>query len=181
MKRILALLAAALVGFGPAVAEPASGLQPCAALWDLFSAFGSQRQAWVVGTDIDFADITDFYYTYDASTNPPFFQRYRLYVEDGRTLFYHETRENGGWPQTEEDITVSGTVELSEAQVEAFRACLEGGTVRPREESLDTGDAGPWLFLYWTGDRGENQAFTFPSWEAQTRFEALCADLRGEK
>ena len=53
-----------------------------------------------VGSDVPFERITDFYYTYDASTNPPFFQRYRLYVEDGAYFFYHETeREAAGHRQ----------------------------------------------------------------------------------
>ena len=33
-----------------------------------------------------------------------------FYVEEGKHFFYHETREGGGWPQTEEDITASGTI-----------------------------------------------------------------------
>ena len=69
----------------------------------------------IVGADIADEDIADFYYTYSTSTDPPFYQRYRFYVEDGKKLFYHETREGGGWPQTEENITLSGTVELTEA------------------------------------------------------------------
>ena len=28
-----------------------------------------------VGIDVPYEDITDFYYTYDASTNPPHYQR----------------------------------------------------------------------------------------------------------
>ena len=76
-----------------------------------------------VGSDIPFEDITDFYYTYDASTAPPHYQRYRLYVEDGKHYFYHETREGGGWPQTEEEITCSGTVELTEEQCRCTVKC----------------------------------------------------------
>ena len=36
-----------------------------------------------VGRDIKIDDITEFYYTYSSSTNPPDYQRYRFYVEDG--------------------------------------------------------------------------------------------------
>ena len=50
-----------------------------------------------VGIDIAFEDITDFFYTYDASTAPPHYQRYRFFAEDGKHYFYHETREGGGW------------------------------------------------------------------------------------
>ena len=69
-----------------------------------------------VGIDIAFEDITDFYYTYDASTASPHYQRYRLYSKDGKHYFEHETREGGGWPQTETDITCSGTIGLTEPQ-----------------------------------------------------------------
>ena len=37
-----------------------------------------------VGIDVPFEDISDFYYTYDASTAPPHYQRYRFYTEDGK-------------------------------------------------------------------------------------------------
>ena len=74
-----------------------------------------------VGIDIAFEDITDFFYTYDASTAPPHYQRYRFFAEDGKHYFYHETRE-GGWPQTEADITCSGAVELTEEQSSTLSA-----------------------------------------------------------
>jgi hypothetical protein len=52
-----------------------------------------------------------------------------------------------------------------------------GGTVVARQEHLDSGDEGPWLYLYWTGDRGDIQAFSFVSRAAQADFEALCESL----
>ncbi len=133
----------------------------------------------IVGTDVRFEDITDFYYTYDASFYPPQYQRYRFYVEEGKPMFYHETREGGGWPQTEEDITASGQLQLSEEEWNTFCRCIEGGTVHRREESLEDGDAGPWLYLYWSDDQGEYQEFNFASWEKMGDFEALCEALRG--
>ena len=140
-----------------------------------------QREDFVVGTDISPSDITDFYYTYDASTAPPHYQRYRFYVEDGRRLFYHETREGGGWPQTEEDITASGTLELTEEQWSIFCRLLDGGTADPREESLDSGDAGPWLYIYWGGGEAEGLEFRFASLEKGAAFETFCAELSGEQ
>ena len=98
-------------------------------------------------------------------------------MEDGTPFFFHETREGDGWPLTEEDVTVSGTAELTEAQWAQFCDCLNGGTVRDREEHLETGDAGPWLYLYWNGDAGECQEFSFASWEKREAFEALCEAL----
>ena len=110
-------------------------------------ASASSPEELVVGESIPFAELTDFYYTYDASTNPPHYQRYRFYIQDEKHCFYHETREGGGWPQTEEDITRSGTVELTDAQWMTFCDLLRDGTASRLEEHLDTGDAGPWLYF----------------------------------
>ena len=145
---------------------------------DFFAADPPEKNKWVVGEGIAFDDITEFYYTYDSSSYPPYYQRFRLYREDDRVLLYHETRKGGGWPLTEADITASGTLELTEAQREHIRACLAGGTVRAREDDPVDGDAGPWLYLYWTGDQGLYQEYTFPSWGARTDFEDFCAELR---
>ncbi len=68
----------------------------------LVLAFAAGVRAEIpVGTDIEAEDITDFYYTVSTSTATPFFLRYRFCAEDGKKTFYHETREGGGWPQTE--------------------------------------------------------------------------------
>ena len=134
--------------------------------------------AKTVGVDIAFEDITDFYYTYDASTAPPRFLRYRFYAEDGTHRFYHETREGGGWPQTEANITSSGTIELTDEQWAAFCDLLRGGTAREREEVLVDGDAGPWLFLYWKGGEKEGREFAFEQPGTLLAFEAYCAELK---
>ena len=124
-----------------------------------------------------FNGFTDFYYTYDASTNPPHYQRYRFYVEDGKYFFYHETREGGGWPQTEEDITVSGTVELTEEDRNTFFSCLEGGTIKDPNDDLSDGDTGPCTYIY----RGNGQEeYEFPSYAARVAFEEYCEGLAGE-
>ena len=133
----------------------------------------------IVGNDIAFEELTDFYYTYDASTAPPHYQRYRFYTESGKCFFYHETREGGGWPQTEEDITRSGTVELTDAQWTAFCELLRGGTASRREEHLDDGDAGPWLFIYWQGGEEDGREVSFEMPGTVLSFEAFCAGLTG--
>ena len=130
--------------------------------------------------DIDpmFEGFTDFYYTYDTSTQPPHYQRYRFYVEDGEYFFYHETREGGDWPQTEEDITASGTVKMSEEGWKTFISCLEGGTIKEPEISDEDGDAGPWTYIY----RGNGQEeYEFPSYAARLAFEEYCEGLCGMK
>ena len=131
----------------------------------------------VVGTDIAADEIQEFYYTYASSTNPPEYQRYYFSTEDGTWLFSHETREGYHFPLTEADITISGQVELSEDEREAFWDCVRKGKVKQREEHDDTGDAGPWLYLYWNGDQDEYQEFSFASWKAKTSFEELCVFL----
>ena len=79
---------------------------------------------------------------------------------------------------TVSDVTVSGTRELTEEEWASFFACLSGGTVRARSESADAGGSGPWLYLYWKGDRGKYQEFSFASWGAQRSFEELCRTMR---
>ena len=142
---------------------------------------GCLARQMTVGTDVALSDVTDFYYTYSTSTDPPHYQRYRFYVDGQKYIFYHETREGGGWPQTEKDITDSGSRQLSEAEWAEFFACLKGGTVENRKEHLESGNAGPWLFLYWKGDRSKCQEFTFASPAARFAFEELCVRLKKER
>ena len=121
-----------------------------------------------------FEGFTDFYYTYDASTNPPFYQRYRFYEEDDEFFFYHETREGGGWPQTEDDITASGTIKLTEDDRRTFFSYLEGGTIKMPEINDESGDSGPWTYIY----RGNGQEeYSFPSYAARLDFEKYCKEL----
>ena len=148
-------------------------MSPCAA-----AETAAVSAEWIVGTDVAFDDITDFYYTYASSTFPPDYQRYRVYVEDGARFFYHETRAGERFPLEEADVTASGTVALTDGDWARFCALLAGGAVRPREENLDCGDAGPWLYLYWNGDGGTVQQFSFASWDALAEFEAFCESLR---
>ena len=131
-----------------------------------------------VGIDIALEDITDFYYTYDTSTAPPHYQRYRFYAEDGKHDFYHETREGGGWPQTEADITCSGTIELTEEQWSAFCDWLNGGTASRCKEHLESGGAGPWLYIYWRGGETEGREFAFEQPGTVLAFEEFCAGLK---
>ncbi len=174
MKRLLSMLLILLLCFSSCASAEGLLNQITEALRALLSG----KSEYVVGEDIALADITDFYYTYDSSTNPPDYQRYRFYAEDGAFFFYHEKREGDHWPLTEEDVTVSGTLALSDAQAEEFFDLLSGGTVKSREENLNDGDAGPWLYLYWTGDPGDYQEFSFRSWDTEWAFEDFCQWLK---
>jgi hypothetical protein len=131
----------------------------------------------IVGKDIKKEAVYDFYYTYDASTFPPDYQRYRFYAEKGKHYFYHEKREGDHWPLTEEDATVTGNVKLSDKQWDAFWDCINCGSVIKRQEHLEDGNAGPWLFLYWDGDKGKVQEFSFADPGARARFETLSKKL----
>ena len=133
----------------------------------------------IVGTDIDFEDITDFYYTKENINYNAYYQRYRFYVEDGKHLFFHDTRERKDdyGPCTEEDTIQIGTIELSDDQWSEFTALVNGGTVIAREESTDTGSRGPWLYLYWTNDKSKYQQFSFESYETEAKFEEFCLML----
>ena len=142
---------------------------------DIPGLFGKKERT--AGRDFPLSDITEFYYTLSSSTDPPHYQRYRFYTEDGKHMFYHETREGGGWPQTEKDITASGTVTLTDDQWQQFLHLVEEGTVKAREESLDDGDEGPWLYLYWKNDRSKYQEYSFPSYGARLDFEEFCEAL----
>lgn len=142
---------------------------------NLISLFGNKK---IVGKNIAISDITEFYYTYATSTNPPDYQRYHFYIKNGEYFFYHEKREGNHWPLRESDKTVFGTVKLSEAEWTTFFDYLKGGKVKNREESLDSGDSGPWLYLYWKGDKSKCQEFSFESFEKKTAFEEFCFKLK---
>ena len=135
-----------------------------------------------VGEGIQIDDITEFYYTYENINYNAFYQRYRFYTEDGKHMFFHETRErkNDYGPATEEDTTLTGTVELTDEQWTAFFNAISGGNVSARKESAESGGRGPWLYLYWTGDRSKNQVYEFPSLEAQKVFVDFCLALAAD-
>ena len=134
-----------------------------------------------VGTDIPAAEITEFYCTTATSTNPAYWRQYRFYMEGEQWWFFHETRHGNHWPLTEADTVIScGAKELSQQEYEQFTACISGGRVTKREESTDSGSKGPWLYLYWKGDKGKYQQFSFAEYSAQTAFEDLCEKLKAE-
>ena len=123
----------------------------------------------------DLENITDFYYTLDSSTAIPYYQRYHFYRQDDACFFYHETREGGSWPQTEENITARGTVQLTEEDWQTFCGLLDGGTICMPEADPVDGDAGPWTYIY----RGHGQEeYIFPDYGARLVFEEYCEGLK---
>ena len=137
----------------------------------------------IVGKDIQIEDITDFYYTEENINYDAYYQRYRFYVEDGKHMFFHETRErkNDYGPCTEDDTTLIGTMELTDDQWSQFADFVSGGTVKAREDSTDAGGSGPWLYLYWKNDKGKYQQFSFDSYDTEARFEEFCLSLVPDK
>lgn len=129
---------------------------------------------------IPVGDVTDFYYTYENINYNAFYQRYRFYVEDGKYMFHHETRERPGdygWT-TEEDITAEGTYELSEADWMRVMALLQNGKVSERnDDDVVDGDDGPWTFIYWKGDKDTIQVFNFASYGDRSAFVKFCEEL----
>lgn len=130
-----------------------------------------------VGKKISVEDITEFYYTEASSTNPPYYQRYRFYVDNGKYVFYREKREGNSFPLTEKDISSTDTKELSEQEWSAFCNCIIGGKVSKRTENTESGNSGPWTYLYWKGDRSKYQEYEFESPEKAAEFEEMCKEL----
>ena len=135
------------------------------------------RRTFIVGKSIKESDIKEFWYTVDASTDPPRFERFRFYEEDGKHWFYCEQRSGDHWPLTEADVSLSGSVELTAEQWLELFALLSGGRVVKRTENLESGSSGPWLFLYWSRDRGKYQEFSFASAADRKAFENFASDL----
>lgn len=140
------------------------------------SLFSSEK---TVGKDIPVGDVTDFYYTEESINYDAYYQRYHFYVEDGKYMFFHETRERKDdyGPCTEEDVTLIGTVELTDDQWSRFIDLVSGGTVKARKDSAESGGTGPWLYLYWTNDGGKYRQFSFDGHDAQAKFEEFCVSL----
>lgn len=146
----------------------------------LLSVMVLLNRTYVVGKSIQPQSVTQFYHTVSTTTNPAQYQRYHFYEENGAHFFFHETRMGNHWPLTEEDAAVKGIVQLTDAQWAQLLELLDGGSVCRRGETAVSGGSGPWMYLYWTGDRGKVQEFAFASQEKEAAFEEFCLKLKGE-
>lgn len=137
------------------------------------------KSEYIVGKDIKINDLTEFYYTYSNINFNAFYQRYHFFVEDGKHMFFHETREreNDYGPATEKDTTLTGAFELTDEEWTAFFDLLKDGTVIKRTEHTGSGDSGPWMYLYWKNDKSKIQEFDFASYETQQSFKSYCEEL----
>ena len=158
--------------------RPRRGRALAALLLARFTLSGC-RGMKTVGKEIPAAHITSLVCTWENINYNAHFQRYRFDVEDGAVVFSHETRSRPGryGPTTEADITAAGSFELTPAERETLLSLLSGGTVTAREEAVTAGDDGPWIYLYWRGDRDRDQAFSFPDPARQQAFVEFCAGL----
>ena len=132
------------------------------------------------GTKISLTDVVDFYYTYEWIGYNAEYLRYRFYMEDGKHWFYHEARkvENDYGPAGKDDITSTGTVELSQEDWDKFLGLIKDGKISKPEESTSTGDSGPWLYIYYIkGKDTVRMAYAFDPHAAISDFEEYCAEL----
>ncbi|HAE16677.1 MAG TPA: hypothetical protein DCG51_09030 [Erysipelotrichaceae bacterium] len=137
------------------------------------------KSRYIVGKDIRIDDLTEFYYTRSNINFNASYQRYHFFAEEGKHMFFHETRkrENQYGPTTEKDTVLTGTFELTDEEWTAFFDLLKDGTVIKRTEHTDAGGSGPWMYLYWKNDRSKIQEYEFASYEMQLSFESFCEDL----
>ena len=70
-------------------------------------------------------------------------------------------------------------IELTDEQWKQVFELFSGGKVREKEESVESGGSGPWLYLYWRNDKGRYIEFEFESVEKKLAFEQLCGQLKG--
>ena len=148
-------------------------------LISLISGCRTLRSEWIVGKDIKKEDITEFYYTDSATTNPPRFQRYHFYVENGIYLFTHEKREGEDIFPTEKDITETGSLELTEEEWNKFFELINSGVVTKRSDITNLNDGtSKDLFLYWNNDKNDSQVFNFESSNKMLEFEKYCLVLK---
>lgn len=152
------------------------GLMGCSK--DTADTNNSDKKGYVVGGKITQENFKEFYYTDSATTNPPRFQRYVFSMKDGKAMFYHEKREGDTVFLTEEDITVSGSMELSEEEWNAFWGFIDGCSVAKRSEDASAGGGSPWLYIYWDGDKDKYQEFSFNDYNTILSFEKFCEELK---
>ena len=135
----------------------------------------------IVGDDIALNEIKEFYYTYENINYDACYLRYRFYKENSKLMFFYEKRErpNDYGPATESDTTAKGEIELTQEQCSEFCELVKGGIVKKRGDNANSGDCGPWLYLYWKGDKDKYQEFTFESISKELDFEDYCSQLSG--
>ena len=140
----------------------------------------TQKTDKIAGSKVSAADVVDFYYTYEWIGYNAEYQRYRFYVEDGKRMFFHESRkvEEDYGPATEKNTTAIGTIELDQEEWDKFLDLIKEGKIHKPEESTSTGDSGPWMYLYHVKGKDINRmAYEFGSYGEKLEFEEFCKSL----
>ena len=132
---------------------------------------------YTAGKDIKEQDITDFYWTESDSTYPSYYQRYRLYTENGQHYFHHEYAVGFSFDLTENDFVESGTKELNDTEWQSFYELIEGGTVTKISDNASAG-YDKTIRMYWTNDKGNIREFSFENNEKAFEFEQKCKDMK---
>ena len=132
-----------------------------------FSGCAAGKRESTVGRDVKIGDVARFVYTYETIDYGAKFLRYDLTVKENEARFSWEKRERPRdyGPATEQDTVAKGEKRLTEAELADFLQLLEGGTVTARKACADSGDSGPWTYLYRAGD-DTGEAYAFPTAEA---------------
>ena len=96
--------------------------------------------------------------------------------ENEQWIFHFEKREADHWPLTEADITEFCDVTLTDAERDEFFSYITNGKITRRSD-MPLDSSGPYLFIYWTGDKDEYQVFDFEDYGKLKDFEAFCRSL----
>ena len=140
----------------------------------------TQKTDKIAGSKVSVADVVDFYYTYSWIGYNAEYLRYRFYVEDGKCMFMHDARkvEDDYGPASEEHRTSYGIKELSQEEWDRFLDLIKVGSINNPKEHTETGDSGPWLYLYYSkGNDVERMEFNFNSLGDRSDFVEFCESL----
>ena len=148
--------------------------------------FGCAGKGTTDETDVDAikidgikaGSINEFYYTYENINYNACYQRYLFHVEDGKHMFLHDKRERPGdygWLE-EEDSVRKGDFELTDEEWQTFITIIKDGRVVKRQEHTETGDSGPWMFIY-AGKDTEGKEYYFQPADQVLVFEEFCENL----
>lgn len=138
-----------------------------------------RKTEMIVGKDIKAEQISQFYYTYSNINYNAEYQRYRFYIEEGKNKFFHETRQNpGGYGfLTEDNTTRIGDYEINKQEWDSFIELISEGRVEKRTEKTESGDSGPWMYIYWDKDKDKYQEYYFDTYDKQLKFVEYCESL----
>ena len=144
----------------------------------LFGCSGGSGNGSVKVDGIKAEDINEFYYTYENINFNACYQRYLFHVVDGKYMFFHEKRENPGeYGWLDENYTVrKGDFELTDEEWDQFIELIKDGKVVKRQEHLEDGGSGPWMFIYAGTDKVGKEYYFQPA-DQVLAFEDFCEKL----